>query len=162
MAVNMRDFGLGILWAALGALLFAAGPVKAQQTEPAQSTLGQRIEAAAKAALNSPRLKGLTEQQRIDRVEFVAGNTLVLLSHELGHVLIAELHLPLLGREEDAADTYAALRLLAIGTSFPSTSLRKPRRVGSSMTDAIKRSLNGHCTTMSTISVRSAPIRSCA
>jgi hypothetical protein len=118
MAVNMRDFGLGILAAALGALLFAAGPVKAQQTEPAQSTLGQRIEAAAKAALNSPRLKGLTEQQRIDRVEFVAGNTLVLLSHELGHVLIAELHLPLLGREEDAADTYAALRLLAIGTSF--------------------------------------------
>jgi hypothetical protein len=118
MAVNMRAFGLGIRWAALGALLFAAGPVKAQQTEPAQSTLGQRIEAAAKAALNSPRLKGLTEQQRIDRVEFVAGNTLVLLSHELGHVLIAELHLPLLGREEDAADTYAALRLLAIGTSF--------------------------------------------
>jgi hypothetical protein len=118
MAVNMRDFGLGILGVALGALLFAAGPVKAQQTEPAQSTLGQRIEAAAKAALNSPRLKGLTEQQRIDRVEFVAGNTLVLLSHELGHVLIAELHLPLLGREEDAADTYAALRLLAIGTSF--------------------------------------------
>jgi hypothetical protein len=90
----------------------------AQQAEPAQPTLSQRIEAAAKAALNSPRLKGLTEQQRIDRVEFVAGNTLVLLSHELGHVLIAEMHLPLLGREEDAADTYAALRLLAIGTSF--------------------------------------------
>jgi hypothetical protein len=35
----------------------------------------------------------------------VAGNTLVLLSHELGHVLIAEMRLPLLGREEDAADT---------------------------------------------------------
>jgi Putative metallopeptidase len=36
----------------------------------------------------------------------------------LGHVLIAEMHLPLLGREEDAADTYAALRVLAFGTSF--------------------------------------------
>ncbi len=48
----------------------------------------------------------------------MAGNTLVLLSHELGHVLIAEMHLPLLGREEDAADTYAALRMLTFGTSF--------------------------------------------
>jgi hypothetical protein len=36
----------------------------------------------------------------------------------LGHVLIAEMKLPLLGREEDAADTYAALRLLSFGTSF--------------------------------------------
>jgi hypothetical protein len=114
----MRHFGLAIGWAALGTLLFGAASVTAQSAEPAQTTLGQRIEAAAKAALNSPRLRGLTEQQRIDRVEFVAGNTLVLLSHELGHVLIAEMHLPLLGREEDAADTYAALRMLTFGTSF--------------------------------------------
>jgi hypothetical protein len=34
--------------------------------------------AAAKAALNSPRLKGLTEQQRIARVEFVAGRRLLM------------------------------------------------------------------------------------
>jgi hypothetical protein len=114
----MRHFALATRAAALGTLFFGAAAVKAQQTEPAQTTLGQRIEAAAKAALNSPRLRGLTEQQRIDRVEFVAGNTLVLLSHELGHVLIAEMHLPLLGREEDAADTYAALRMLTFGTSF--------------------------------------------
>jgi hypothetical protein len=114
----MRHFVLAIGWGALGTLFFGAASAAAQPAEPAQTTLGQRIEAAAKAALNSPRLRGLTEQQRIDRVEFVAGNTLVLLSHELGHVLIAEMHLPLLGREEDAADTYAALRMLTFGTSF--------------------------------------------
>jgi hypothetical protein len=54
----------------------------------------------AKAALNSTRLKGLTEQQRIDRVEFVAGNTLVpvsQVSHEMGHDLISEMNLPVLG-----------------------------------------------------------------
>jgi hypothetical protein len=118
MAVHMRRFVLAIWWAALGTVFFVAAPVMAQQAEPAQATLGQRIDAAAKAALNSPRLSGLTEQQRIDRVEFVAGNTLALLSHELGHALIAEMHLPLLGREEDAADTYAALRMLTFGTSF--------------------------------------------
>ena len=114
----MRRFVLAIWWAALGTLFFGAASATAQQTGPAQTTLGQRIEAAAKAALNSPRLRGLTEKQRIDRVEFVVGNTLVLLSHELGHVLIAEMHLPLLGREEDAADTFAALRMLTFGTSF--------------------------------------------
>ncbi len=114
----MRHFALAIGWAALGTLFFGTASVTAQESGPAQTTLGQRIEAAAKAALNSPRLKGLTEKQRVDRVEFVAGNTLVLLSHELGHVLIAEMHLPLLGREEDAADTYAALRMLTFGTSF--------------------------------------------
>jgi hypothetical protein len=114
MTMNMSHFAI---WA-IGILFVGAAPVRAQIAEPAPSTLGQRIEAAAKAALNSPRLKGLTEKQRVDRVEFVSGNTLVLLSHELGHVLIAEMHLPLLGREEDAADTYAALRLLTIGTSF--------------------------------------------
>jgi Putative metallopeptidase len=103
----LREAGLSLWRSALGVLFLSAGPISAQ---PVQSTLQQRIEAAAKAALNNPRLKGLTEQQRIDRVEFVAGNTLVLLSHEMGHVLISEMHLPILGREEDAADTYAALR----------------------------------------------------
>jgi len=114
-AVDMRAAGLRISCAALGVVFFGVCPIAAQ---PVQSTLQQRIEAAAKAALNSPRLRGLTEQQRIARVEFVAGNTLVLLLHELGHVLISEMRLPVLGREEDAADTYAALRLLMIGTSF--------------------------------------------
>jgi hypothetical protein len=118
MVVDMRHFVLAIWWSALSTLFFGVASATGQPVETAQTTLGQRIEAAAKAALNNPRLKGLTEQQRIDRVEFVAGNTLVLLSHELGHVLIAEMHLPLLGREEDAADTYAALRMLTFGTSF--------------------------------------------
>src|ERR1700722_15155197 len=75
--------GLSLWRLALGVLFLSAGPISAQ---PVQSPLQQRIEAAAKAALNSPRLKGLTEQQRIDRVEFVAGNTLVLLSHKMGRL----------------------------------------------------------------------------
>jgi hypothetical protein len=118
MVVRVRDAGRRFSCAALGAMLFGAALASAQTTEPDRSTWPQRIEAAAKAALNNPRLKGLTEQQRLDRVEFVAGNTLVLLLHELGHAHIAEMHLPVLGREEDAADTFAALRLLMIGTNF--------------------------------------------
>jgi hypothetical protein len=118
---NITRHGLLVPGAALGILLLGAAPISAQPaapTVPPSSTLQDRIEAAARAILNNPRLKGLTEQQRVDRVEFVAGNTLVLLLHEFGHAHIAEMHLPVLGREEDAADTFAALRLLMIGTSF--------------------------------------------
>ena len=159
MAANMRGAGVGISCAALGVFFFGACPLSAQ---PVGSTLQERIEAAAKAALNIPRLRGLTEQQRIARVEFVAGNTLVLLLHELGHVLISEMRLPVLGREEDAADTYAALRMLMIGTSFSQHELAQAAHGWFCTIDAIKRPGKNLCTTMSTISVSSAPIRSCA
>jgi hypothetical protein len=115
--------------AALGLLLHTA-PGVAQPAAPATtiptpppSTFQTRIETAAQALQNNPRLKGLDQQQRVARVNFVVGNTLVLLLHEVGHVLISEFQLPVLGREEDAADTYAALTMLSVGTSFTVQSL---------------------------------------
>lgn len=47
-----------------------------------------------------------------ERVLFVAGNTLFAVNHEIAHALIDQLDLPVLGREEDAADAYAALAML--------------------------------------------------
>jgi hypothetical protein len=112
--------------AALGFVACAA-PALAQPAAPISpvppSTFQARIDAAAQALQNNPRLKGLTQQQRVERVNFVVGNTLVLLLHEIGHVLVSEFQLPVLGREEDAADTYAALSMLRIGTSFSVQSL---------------------------------------
>jgi hypothetical protein len=107
-----------IICAALGLLPFCATSISAQPTVSDSPTLHGRIETAAKMLQNTPGLKGLMEQQLIDRAEFVAANTLVLLLHELGHVHIAEMNLLVLGREEDAADTFAALTMLKIGTSF--------------------------------------------
>ena len=115
---NTASLTWRIICAALGMLPFCAAPISAQPVVSDSPTLHGRIEAAAKMLQNDPRLKGLTEQQLIDRAEFVAANTLVLLLHELGHVHIAEMHLLVLGREEDAADTFAALTMLKIGTSF--------------------------------------------
>jgi hypothetical protein len=43
---------------------------------------------------------------------------LFVLLHELAHAAITELGLPVLGRIEDAADTFAALRLLRVGSDF--------------------------------------------
>jgi hypothetical protein len=43
---------------------------------------------------------------------------LFVLLHETAHVSITQMGLPVLGRIEDAADTYAALRLIRSGSNF--------------------------------------------
>lgn len=53
---------------------------------------------------------------RSDSGRFVAANVEFTLLHEMGHLLIAELDLPVLGREEDAADQLGFISLyLAYG-----------------------------------------------
>ena len=47
-----------------------------------------------------------------DRVLFVVANTVFVLLHELGHALIHEFDFPVLGEEEDAADTLATIMLI--------------------------------------------------
>jgi hypothetical protein len=91
----------------MGALLVGCGAASGQPS--GSPSFQARIEEVARSLQNDPRLKNLAQQQRIDRVQFVVGNTLFVLLHELGHVIIDEMKLPVLGREEDAADTFAAL-----------------------------------------------------
>jgi len=57
-------------------------------------------------------VNGLTESQMETTVEFAFDNGLFFLFHEMGHMLISEFDLPVLGREEDAADTLSTLILL--------------------------------------------------
>lgn len=47
-----------------------------------------------------------------DRALFVVGNTLFTVYHELGHALIDLLKLPVIGREEDAVDGFAAVTMI--------------------------------------------------
>lgn len=47
-----------------------------------------------------------------DRALFVIGNTLFTVYHELGHALIDLLGLPVIGREEDAVDGFAAVTMI--------------------------------------------------
>ena len=107
-----------------GILLSAPHPAIGQ---PAQPEFKQRLKAgsqqfrarldeAARALENNPQLKDLSQQQRKDLVEFVAGNMLFVLTHEMAHALIAEMDLYVLGREEDAADAYAVTAMLDVGT----------------------------------------------
>lgn len=54
----------------------------------------------------------LTERQVHQAEAFASNNSLFFLYHEIGHLLIDQLELPVLGREEDAADNMATYMLL--------------------------------------------------
>ena len=125
-------------WLQLLVLTFGAGPVFSQPAtspsaapsqspavpEPANNAakpgnFQARIEAAALALRESnPRFKGLSPKFVQGRAEFVSGNMLFVLLHEMAHASITQMGLPVLGRMEDAADSFAALRLIRVGSDF--------------------------------------------
>ena len=54
----------------------------------------------------------LTEEQVQEGQRFVVNNAIFILFHEAGHMLVSELGLPVLGREEDAVDALSSVLLL--------------------------------------------------
>ncbi len=58
-----------------------------------------------------------------DEAQFVTSNVLATFYHELGHALMDVLQLPVLGREEDAADTLSALLIHDIWDEESATQL---------------------------------------
>jgi hypothetical protein len=103
--------------AAFFGLLAAASPAGAQSAPP-QSPAEVRLEEAAHALGNAARFKHMPLEKRRDIVKFMVGNMLFVLVHELGHTVISEMGLPVLGREEDAADAFAAVTGLKMGTAM--------------------------------------------
>src|ERR1700719_2709632 len=99
-------------------LLIGAAPLHAQNAPPEQQRVRARMENAIHEMGGDARMKKMSEQQQQDLVEFVAGNMLFVGFHEMGHALVGQLHLPVLGRGEDAADSFATLAMLQEGTEF--------------------------------------------
>jgi hypothetical protein len=88
-----------------------------------------RINAAALALRDSnPRFKNLSPQYVQGIAEFVSGNMLFVLLHEMAHTAITQMGLPVLGRMEDAADSFAAVRLIKVGSDFSSRVLTEAAR----------------------------------
>jgi hypothetical protein len=54
----------------------------------------------------------LTEEQAAEAMDFAMHDAAFTMYHEVGHLLVGELGLPVLGKEEDAADALAAILLL--------------------------------------------------
>jgi hypothetical protein len=101
----------------VAALVVNVPTATAQLTEQ-QSRFVSGIDEAVKALDSAPRLKKLSPQAKRQLVEFVVGNTLFVMAHEMGHVLVNEMNMPVLGREEDAADSFAVVTALKMGSGF--------------------------------------------
>ncbi|MCW5721878.1 MAG: hypothetical protein KIS86_12120 [Devosia sp.] len=68
--------------------------------------------AAFAPAAQAQDLTGFSKAQRNEIIRFAANNSLFVLYHEMAHLLVDQLQLPVLGREEDAADNVATWILL--------------------------------------------------
>ena len=100
------------------AALMVNAPMASSQPSETQSRMRAGIDEAVQALDTSPRLKKLSPQAKKALVEFVLGNTLFVMAHEMGHALISEMNMPVLGREEDAADSFAVVTALNMHSGF--------------------------------------------
>jgi len=125
MLQHLTDYVLRVCQAVLVALfvLFALPPAIAQSDSAAHAArsaeLEKRVMDIVQMFESDPRYnRGKTPEQIKDGVEFVTGNVLFVLAHETGHALISVFDLPVLGREEDAADSLATILALKMSSSF--------------------------------------------
>jgi hypothetical protein len=113
MTASCKNFVMPLL-----VLLIGAVALYAQNAPPEQQRVRARMGNAIHEMGGDARMKKMSEQQQQDLVEFVAGNMLFVGFHEMGHALVGQLRLPVLGRGEDAADSFATLAMLQEGTEF--------------------------------------------
>jgi hypothetical protein len=107
----------------------APAPAPAAATPaPNAADLEARMNAAVKELMKEPRFKNVPAKQVRDRFEFVAGNVIFATLHEVGHMLIAEMALYVLGREEDAADSFAVVAGLKLNDSLSDQILMQSAR----------------------------------
>lgn len=104
-----------VLFAAPAAIAQSdSGPPPAKRAE-----LEKRVMDIVSMFTSDPRYnRGKTPEQIKDSVEFVTGNVLFVLAHETGHALISVFEIPVIGREEDAADALATVVSLKMANSF--------------------------------------------
>ena len=107
-------------WRLTGAMAVAAltinVPMATAQLTQQQSQILSGIDKAVEAIDKSPRMKTMSPQAKRQLVEFIVGNTLFVMAHEMGHALINQMDMPVLGREEDAADSFAIVTALKMGS----------------------------------------------
>jgi len=108
-------------WIARVGLLIVAMCIGGPVLGDAESELRQfqaRVKEFAGALQVTPQLETYSQIQRESVVDFVIANSLFVLLHESGHSLFDEFQVPVLGREEDAADQFAVISLLKVGSSM--------------------------------------------
>jgi hypothetical protein len=108
--------GITLAGAMTIAALMVSAPMASAQPTAQQSRIVSAIDDAVKALDSLPKKNVAAGERQL--VEFVIGNTMFVMAHEMGHALINEMNMPVLGREEDAADSFAVVTALKIGSGF--------------------------------------------
>jgi hypothetical protein len=121
--VRLADFSWRLPVVALPLMMlgavFSAAPAAADPDPAGRKELEQRVMDITHMFQNDPRYnRGKTPEQIKDSVEFVTGNVLFVLVHETAHALIGEMGIPVLGREEDAADALATIVAVKMSNAF--------------------------------------------
>jgi len=99
--------------------LLGSGPLLAQPAgQPESAIFHLRIDEAVRSLEHDPRLNQMSHKQLRGAAEFTTGNVLYAVLHELGHALIDDMYLYVLGREEDAADAFPTVTALQMGGEF--------------------------------------------
>jgi Putative metallopeptidase len=99
-------------------LLLKPTPLHAQDAPSPAKLFQARLEALLQVLAKEPQLKRIRPENRQALIEFVLGNMLFVVTHEIGHAVIGEMEMPVLGREEDAADAFAIYAALWFGDDF--------------------------------------------
>jgi Putative metallopeptidase len=90
----------------------------------------ERIQAAASALGSSVRLRDASPQYRQILAEFVSGNLLFVLCYGVAHAAMTQMGLPVLGKAEGAADFFATLRMIKVGSAGTGRLRRLRERAG--------------------------------
>jgi putative metallopeptidase DUF4344 len=109
-AIARRCLALLLAWLCLAAPAAARSLIEEE--------LEQRVVETTALIADYPRIAGLTDEEKRKLVEFASGNLLFVLGHEGGHMLISELGIPVIGREEDGADSFSTVMALKIGDAY--------------------------------------------
>jgi hypothetical protein len=109
-------------------LVFACEPISTRVAANETEGFQVKINAVAREFADMPGFTGLSPKDRQELAEFVTGNMLFVILHELGHTAMTEMGLPVLGRTEDAADSFATIGLIKIGSNFTDQVLSEAAR----------------------------------
>ena len=107
---------VGLMGAASRAQPFRTQTVPPSSPSPeAQRSFQANIAEQARLLANDPRFARVPRHGRQALVEFVVGNVLFVVTHEMGHAVVLDMNLPTLGGVEQAADDFAILTMLKLG-----------------------------------------------
>ena len=84
-------------WTITLAALAVTGAVFAQPEPPQRQGFEERVNVIASSFKSNPSLKKLSQTQLENLMNFMVGNMLFILNHEMAHVIINDFHLPVLG-----------------------------------------------------------------